>query len=119
MVEAAPKGTHIYFLPKIHKPMQPASQTFAGRPIVATHSASIHLLDKFLTDTTKPLLALIPGSLRDTGDFLDRLRGLQVGPGTELISADVDSHYPSIPWDQGIEAAVHFYRSKVDVLSGL
>jgi hypothetical protein len=68
-----PKGAEIYFLPKIHKDTQNDSKTFPGRPIVATFSSVTHLLDKYITEITSNLIRLIPGSLIDTQDFLNKL----------------------------------------------
>lgn len=66
-------GSAIYFLPKSHKILNRTTKTFYGRPVVATHSAKTHILDKYITKTTGPLLQRIPGSLKDTGDLLKRL----------------------------------------------
>ena len=111
--KAPPFGSYIYFLPKIHKKLQPDSQTFAGRPIVATHSAVIHLLDKFITRVTSPLLARIPGSLKDTYDFLNKLPKEAPFKNTALITADVDALYPNIPWKEGIDASIIFYKDNL------
>lgn len=108
-----------YLLPKIHKPINIVSKTFSGRPIVATHSAPTHFIDKFLTELTKPLLRRIPGSLLDTLDLLNQLPPGKVPAGTRVVTADVNSLYPSIPWAEGIEAAVDFYRENLLWLSGL
>ena len=113
IAKAPPFGSYIYFLPKIHKKLQPDSQTFAGRPIVATHSAVIHLLDKFITRVTSPLLARIPGSLKDTYDFLNKLPKEAPFKNTALITADVDALYPNIPWKEGIDASIIFYKDNL------
>lgn len=110
-------GSKIYFLPKIHKKMNAESKTFAGRPIVATHSCAVHLIDKYITELTAPLMAQIPGSLRDTTDLINKLPE-SVPVGCLLLTADVDSLYPSIPWEEGITAASNFYSNhRLDLAS--
>lgn len=109
-------GSSIYFLPKIHKPMNKTSMTFPGRPIVATFTSTTYLLDKYITELTKPLLGIIPGSLMNTTDFLQRLPNENLPNDTKLTTADVVSLYPSIPWKDGIIAGTKFYESNLEFL---
>ena len=110
------KGAYIYFLAKTHKGPHPSTGTFHGRPIVATHSATIHLLDKFITRVTAPLLTRIPGSLRDTFDLLEKLPNQTPFPETAIITADVDALYPNIPWREGLNSSILFYRENLEWL---
>lgn len=106
--EASP----IYFLPKIHKKINPKTRTFYGRPIVSTIRSSFHLLDKYLANITAPLLTEIPGSLRDTTHLLNSLPNTSIPQCTKIIAVDVNALYPSIPWEEGLLATVGFYRIK-------
>lgn len=117
--DRAIEGARIYFLPKTHKAFHSGSNTFAGRPIVATHSGIIHLLDKYLTELTAFLLPLIPGSLRDTTDMINKLPTNCPFPQTRVTTADVEGLYPSIPWEGGIHACVLFYRENLPYLRKL
>lgn len=111
-----PTGSAIYFLPKIHKNQQPITKTYPGRPIVATYTSVTYLLDKYITEITGILLKKIPGSLVDTQDFIKQLPSSDLPSGTKLITADVTSLYPNIPWDEGIEATVSFYSENFQIL---
>ncbi len=111
-----PKGAEIYFLPKIHKDIQKDSKTFPGRPIVATFSSVTHLLDKYITEITSNLIRLIPGSLIDTQDFLNKLPVHPLPKSALLVTADVSSLYPNIPWKEGIIASTDFYKANHLVL---
>ena len=89
----------IYFLPKIHKPINPASNTYPGRPIIGATSNMLKTLDVYISKLTSTLLRKIPNSLSDTTELLI---GLESTPqplpnSTTLFSADVESLYPSIP----------------------
>ena len=102
-------GSAFYLLPKIHKSANPFG-SFFGRPIVATFSNPIHLVDKYLANITSPMLRLIPGSLVDTPDLLARLKELPpLSAKAAIVTADIDSMYPNIPWKEGIEASVEVY----------
>lgn len=109
-------GSIGYYLAKPHKKMNELSKTFPGRPIVATCSSVIHLLDKYLTELTAPLLPRIPGSLRDTSDLINKLPKDAPFAQTKITTADVEGLYPSIPWKEGIEASVLFYRQNLPFL---
>lgn len=114
--KTTPGGSYIYFLPKIHKDMNPASRTFAGRPIVATFTSTTYLIDKLLAELTRILLPRIPGSLIDTNDLLRKLPKSRLPATTKITTADVASLYPSIPWTEGVTAATQFYRDNFTFL---
>lgn len=113
ITDSPAKGSYAYFLAKTHKGPEPTNNTFQGRPIVATHSSKIHLLDKYITRITSPLLARIPGSLRDTFDLLNRLPTVCPFTDTAIITADVNSLYPCIPWREGLDASILFYKENL------
>ncbi|KZS10907.1 Uncharacterized protein APZ42_024562 [Daphnia magna] len=97
-------------------PLTHISQTFPGRPIVATFTSGTYLLDKFITELTAPLLPRIPGSLVDTNDLLDKLPKHRLPEGTLITTMDVNSLYPNIPWGPGMEAAASFYTNNLEFL---
>jgi len=103
----------IYFLPKVHKALNPVSGTFPGRPIVATFDCHLHWLDKYITIITNDLHHRIPHSLVDTLDLLRKLNDFEVPlPQTlRLFSADVSNLYPSIRWTPGVAAATEVYST--------
>lgn len=136
IIAQPPAGSPIYFLPKIHKQIRPHSgAAFPGRPIVATHSCSMHLIDKLLAEITSPLLKLVPGSLHDSIDLIRRLparvsqqqqqhqsSALADSPAATaasrvtMFTADVVAMYPSIPWERGVQATTQFYANHRHVL---
>lgn len=118
MTTGNPSGSIIYFLPKTHKPINPTSNTFAGRPIVATYTSSTHGIDQYLTQLTAPILERIPGSLKDTTDLLKKLPSGKLPQTAEIYTADVDSLYPSIPWAGGLDAATGLYARFLPRLRG-
>lgn len=103
-------GSAFYLLPKIHKGPN-VDGCYSGRPIVATFSNPVHLLDKYLANLTSFLLRLIPGSLIDTPDLIEALARVPqpLPPGAAIVTADIDSMYPNIPWTEGVDAASYVY----------
>lgn len=106
----------IYFLPKIHKNKRPDTNTFAGRPIIAATDGPFKLIDHWLATLTAPLLQHIPGSLKDTTHLINVLEALPSSPNAILFSADVENLYPSIPWEEGFNAATAFYSRGLNFL---
>lgn len=110
----------IYFLPKIHKPKRTDTGTYPGRPILAAVTGPLKPLDEFIARTVAPLLKKIPGSLTDTRDLIQHLS--EIGPSPRnaiLFSADVESLYPSIDWEEGRKAATNFYIEHFNFLEKL
>lgn len=107
----------IYFLPKIHKPKNPSTNTFEGRPIMANTTGLLKRLDLLITDLTKALLPRIEGSLKDTIHFLDIIKDRSFPVGATLFTADVKALYPSIPWEEGIAAATEIYSQHLQWLT--
>ena len=103
-----------YLLPKAHKPDRP----FLGRGILAQTAGVFKILDEYITSIIAPLLSLIPGSLQDTPNLIREMESLpDIPAGATLFSVDVVALYPSIPIEEGIEAAVEFYTDYFDHLA--
>ena len=102
---------HIFFSTKIHKKIRLDTQTWEGRPIVATYNGPLHWIDKYLSELTKPLQPKIPCSLTGTIDFLNKLESFGPVPdGMKLFSADARSLFSCIPWSDGADATVEVYQ---------
>lgn len=89
---------------------------------MVTYASPIHLIDKLLTNLTAPLIPIIPGSLRDSAHLVELLRTPLSPPlsaDSVVITADVDSLYPSIPWEKGIIAATEYYSAHRHILQGV
>ena len=106
---ANPKGTkpgRFYLLPKVHKIGVP------GRPVVSSCSSPTERISELVDYFLKPLVLRIPSYIRDSFDFIEKLRSLN--PLTEdalLVTIDVVGLYPSIPHDDGLKALNDFLVS--------
>lgn len=106
------KPSRFYLLPKVHKEKRPDTNTFAGRPVVASCGSCLRPLDEYAASLVSTLGKNIPGTLQDTTALLLDLEKTGALPaGAILFSADVENLYPSIPWKEGIEAATEYYRT--------
>ena len=109
LVDRTVSNPSLYFLPKIHKPL--INGGFKGRPVVSGERGPLRGIDKVLEGTLNCLLCLLPNRVRDTKDFLIRIRDLKFDSQVSLVTLDVESLYPSIPLEEGIDILCQFYQS--------
>ncbi|KAM9331059.1 uncharacterized protein PAF06_019410 [Gastrophryne carolinensis] len=66
--------------------------------------SSAQWLDYYL----QPYVRLLPSYLKDTGDFLQKFKEVEIQPEDLLVTMDISSLYTNIPNDHGIKAVKHF-----------
>ena len=86
-----PIPSSMYFVPKDHKDI------IKGRPIVSASDTPSTSLCKLLGDLIKPLLDFIPAHLKDSNEFVKRIRNYQWNKDDNFGSLDVQNLYGSIP----------------------
>ena len=103
----------LYGLPKTHKDGEPL------RPIVSGIDNPVDRLSWLLEQITSQLLRYIPAHLKDTGDFLDRIREKYPGfpAGSIVFSVDVKNFYGNVPSNEAIEASMELIREHIDELN--
>lgn len=77
-----------------------------GRPIVSDCGSESYGVAEFITWHLGPLLIRHTSYVRDTYDFLEKVQGMRIGPGSSLFSMDVESLYTNIEIERGLEAVV-------------
>ena len=109
LIPHSPKTSRLYLLPKLHKVGIP------GRPIVASNGCPTENISRFVDYHLQPLTTRIPSYVRDTTDFLNKLRELPPLPsGSLLVTLDVSSLYTNIPHDEGIKACEEALDTRID-----
>lgn len=87
----------MYGLPKIHKENVPL------RPIVSCIGSPTHALSRFCNDILKNITEESPYKLKNSYDFIKRIKDLCVEDGYVLVSFDVVSLFTNIPRDLAME----------------
>ena len=88
-------------MPKIHKPFS----NVTGRPVISNCGTSTEKASEFLDFYLKPLMQNGWSYIRDSGDFIDKMKRIgKIPEGSFLVTADVVGLYPSIPHNEGISA---------------
>ena len=80
-----------YGLPKVHKQGMPL------RPIVSSIGAVIYESAKELSKILKPLVGKSPHHVENNQEFLQHLKGIQLGPDEVIISYDIKALFTSVP----------------------
>ena len=98
----APK---LYGLPKVHKRDIPLG------PIISSRSSLNYEVAKELSRILKPLVGKSPHHIKNTGDFVQQVKGITLKPGECITSSDVSALFTSVP----IEHAINIIRRKLEV----
>ena len=96
-----PRLGRFYLLPKIHKRLF----SVPGRPVISNCGYSTENLSSFLDFHLQPLSTKVKSYIKDSSDFLCKLRDLPPLPDNAILCAiDVVGLYPNIPHEEGLEA---------------
>ena len=101
------KPRTFYLLPKIHKDKSKwtvPNKMPPGRPICSDCSADSYKYSELIDHYLKPLACEHPSYLKDTDDFLDKMRTVTISDDAILVTCDVTSLYTNIDPVQGLRA---------------
>ncbi|XP_037528652.1 uncharacterized protein LOC119405898 [Rhipicephalus sanguineus] len=90
----------IYGLPKVHKTDIPL------RPIVDFTRSPLYRLSGFLHRVISPLVGKGATYIRNTYDFIEKVKNTIVDPDEVLVSFDVVSLFTSVPLDMAVDVCV-------------
>ena len=91
----------LYIHPKIHKRLE----NVPGRPVISNCGTPTEKVSEFLDYHLKPVMQSGRSYIKDSGDFLKKIKHLGSLPENAiLVTADVVGPYPSIPHEAGLQA---------------
>ena len=93
-----PKTPKFYTLPKIHKENNP------GRPVISSINCHTANLSKFVDYHLQEHVTKTSSYVKDTTDFLNKTKDINVPPNSLLVTMDVKSLYTNIPNGEGLSA---------------
>ena len=88
----------MYGLPKIHKANAPIW------PIVASRGSITYNAARVVADVLSPPVGKTEHHIQNSGDFVNKVKDLEVPPGQKLVSYDVSAFFTSIPVPDAIAA---------------
>jgi len=91
-----------YLLPKIHKPRTkwPQSDMPEGRPIVSDCGSESYRISQYIDSVIRPISTKHPSYIKDTYDFVNKIRGFKIPSNAFLITGDVSSLYTNMHFDR-------------------
>ena len=96
-----PKFARFYLLPKIHKRLH----NVPGRPVISNSGYYTDNISSFLDHHLQPLAQAVKSYIKDTDEFLKKLRSLPKLPDDIMLcTMDVVGLYPNIPHEEGLSA---------------
>ena len=109
LINSDARAGRFYLLPKIHK------QNCPGRPVISGCNTPTEKISAFVDYHLKPLDPQILSYVKDTYDFLNKLKHMEKFPeGAILVTLDVVGLYPNIPHDEGLEAIRKILDKRID-----
>ena len=111
-----PRPRIFYMLPKIHKPIEkwPASNTPPGRPIISDCSSESYTVSEYIDHFLQPLASKHASYLKDTTDFLNKLKTVKITENSLLVTMDVESMYTNIDHESGMSAVKQAFENYPD-----
>lgn len=101
------RARRFYLLPKIHKPRDNwtiPNRMPPGRPIVSDCGSESYRIAEFLDFHLNPLSVHHPSYLKDTMDFVQKIRNIKITEPCYLFTMDVNSLYTNIDTQLGLKA---------------
>lgn len=105
--DTEPRARRFYLLPKIHKDPNKWHKPFEippGRPIVSDCNSESYRSAEYIDYYLNPLAKLHKSYIKDTYDFIDKIKNLIIPDNSILFTIDVDSLYTNIVTTEGIQA---------------
>jgi len=102
-----PRKRQFYLLPKIHKAPETWPIPFitpAGRPIVSDCGSESYQIAEFLDHYLNPLSHKHDSYLKDTYDFLQKVKSIRLEEPCGLFTLDVEGLYTNIDAEMGLNA---------------
>lgn len=114
---AEPRGRLFYMLPKIHKDPAKWSIPFQvppGRPIVSYCDSEMYYTAEYLDHFLNPLSIRHASYIKDTYDFVEKVKRIEVPVDAFLFSIDIDSLYTNIDIREGINSIRRIFQKYPD-----
>ena len=101
-------------LPKIHKP--PSEWTIPnkmpkGRPIISDCNSVSERVAEYIDNHLKLKASQHPSYIKNTYDFIDKIKDVLIPPNSLLITLDVESMYTNILHEKGLESITERFKS--------
>lgn len=115
--DSEPRARRFYLLPKIHKDPSKWSKPLLippGRPIVSDCNSETYRSAEYIDFYLNPLAKKHNSYIKDTYDFVEKIKNLIIPKKAILFTIDVDSLYTNIETKEGIQAVKEIFQKNYD-----
>ena len=111
-----PRPRQFYMLPKIHKPLDkwPVLNMPPGRPIISDCSSESYNVSEYIDHFLQPLASKHDSYLKDTSDFLNKLKQVKINKNSLIVTMDVEYMYTNIDHESGLTAVKKAFDDNPD-----
>ena len=111
-----PRPRQFYMLPKIHKPLEkwPVLNMPPGRPIISDCSSESYTVSEYIDHFLQPIASKHESYLKDTSDFLNKLKQVKINESSLIVTMDVESMYTNIDHESGLAAVKKAFQNHPD-----
>ena len=112
-----PRPRQMYLLPKIHKDLKKwtiPGQMPPGRPIISDCESESYAVSEYIDYFLQNLACKHNSYVKDTPDFLTKLKQVKIKPDTLLVTLDVESMYTNINNEEGLNAVRKSFEDNPD-----
>ena len=94
-----------YLLPKIHKPREkwPQPNMPEARPICSDTGSESYRVSQYIDSFIRPISIRHPSYIKDTYDFISKIRGQHIPKNALLVTGDVSSLYTNMHIDRTLQ----------------
>lgn len=105
-----------YLLPKVHKPRSkwPHPSMPEGRPICSDCASESYRICELIDHFIKPISNQHPAFLKDSYDFVERVRGKRVPIDSFICTADVTALYPNMCIERSLKVVEKAFKENPD-----
>ena len=117
MGDADPRPRIFYMLPKIHKDPSTWSRPYEiplGRPIVSDCSSETCYTAEFIDFYLNPLSTRHDSYIKDTYDFVNKIKRVHIPVDSFLFTIDIDSLYTNIDTTEGLQTISNIFSKYPD-----
>lgn len=115
--EESPRPRIFYLLPKIHKAPETWPLPYEippGRPIVSDCNSESYRIAEYLDHFLNPISKHHPSYIKDTYDFVAKVRNATIQQEAFLFTIDIDSLYTNIETTEGLKAVREWFLKYPD-----
>lgn len=113
----SPRPRQLYLLPKIHKAPEKWTVPFqvpCGRPIVSDCGSESYNIAEYIDFYINPLSQKHRSYVKDTYEFVNKLKSLSIPAQAFFFSIDINSLYTNIETELGLQAVAEAFQKHPD-----